>query len=74
MGAAGSQVGPHAKSLAIWLHYALGLSFAKTASLLGQLGVAVTAGAISSAAQTVGTDLVPIQDIVERINNSSMGS
>ncbi len=73
MGAARSQVGPHTKSLAIWLHYALGLSFAKTARLLGHLGVPVTAGAICSAAQSVGTDLVPTQKgIVERINTSAM--
>jgi transposase len=73
LGAAASQVGPHAKSLAIWLHYALGLSFAKTASLLGHLGVPVTAGAICSASQAVGTDLVPIQKgIIEAINNSTM--
>ena len=73
LGAAGSQVGPHAKSLAMWLHYALGLSFARTARLLGHLGVPVTAGAICSAAQTVGTDLIPIQEsIIERINHSPM--
>jgi transposase len=73
LGAAGSQVGPHAKSVAVWLHYALGLSFAKTARLLGHLGVPVTAGAICSAAQSTGSDLVPIQKaIVERINHSSM--
>jgi transposase len=73
LGAAGSQDGPNAKSLAIWLHYALGLSFAKTASLLGHLGVPVTAGAICTASQSAGTDLVPIQKaIVEQVNQSSM--
>lgn len=73
LGAAASQVGPNAKSLAIWLHYALGLSFAKTASLLGHLGVPVTAGAICTASQSAGTDLVPIQArIVEKVNDSSM--
>jgi transposase len=73
LGAAGSQVGPIAKGLAMWLHYALGLSFAKTASLLGHLGVPVTAGAICSASQTTGTDLVPIHKaIVEQVNDSSM--
>jgi len=44
LGAATSQVGPHAKGLAIWLHYALGLSFGKTAQVLSHLGVPVTAG------------------------------
>lgn len=73
LGAAGSQIGPNAKSLAIWLHYALGLSFAKTAQLLGHLGVPVTAGAICTASQSTGTDLVPIQTaIVEKVNDSSM--
>lgn len=73
LGAAASQVGPNAKSLAVWLHYALGLSFAKTASLLGHLGVPVTAGAICTASQAAGTDLVPIQKaIVEKVNDSSM--
>lgn len=73
LGAAASQVGPNAKSLAIWLHYALGMSFAKTAQLLGHLGVRVTAGAICSASQSAGTDLVPIQKtIVEQVNDSSM--
>jgi hypothetical protein len=72
-GAAGSQVGPHAKSLAILLHYALGLGFAKTAQLLGHLGVPVSAGAICSASQTIGTDLVPVhKGIAEAINRSSM--
>lgn len=73
LGAAAAQIGPQAKSLAVWLHYALGLSFAKTATLLGHLGVPVTAGAICSAAQCTGTDLVPVQaGIIERVNDSSM--
>jgi transposase len=73
LGTAGSQIGPHAKSLAIWLHYALGLSFAKTAGPLGRLGVPVTAGAISTASQATGTDLVPVQaGIIERVNQAPM--
>ncbi len=73
LGAAASQVGPHAKGLAIWLHYALGLSFGKTAQVLSHLGVPVTAGALSSGAQSTGTDLVPVQQgIVARINNAPM--
>jgi transposase len=73
LGAAASQIGPHAKGLATWLHYALGLSFAKTAAVLGHLGVPVTAGALSSGAQSTGTDLVPVtNEIVERINDTSM--
>lgn len=48
LGAAGAQVGPHARSLATWLHYALGLSFAKSAETLRRLGDPVTAGALCS--------------------------
>jgi transposase len=47
LGAAASQIGPHARGLATWLHYALGLSFAKTSAVLSHLGVPVTAGALS---------------------------
>ncbi len=73
LGAAGSQVGPQAKAWAVWLHYGLGLSFAKCARLLGRLGVDVTAGALCSAAQSTSTDLVPVQaDIVKRVNDAAM--
>ncbi|MBF6607070.1 MAG: IS66 family transposase, partial [Chloroflexi bacterium] len=73
LGAAASQIGPHAKSLGVWLHYALGLSFAKTTQVLGRLGVPVTAGALSSSAQSTGTDLVPVHAaIVDRINTAAM--
>jgi transposase len=73
LGAAASGIGPHARSLATWLHYALGLSFSKTAQVLGHLGVPVTAGALCSGAQSTGTDLVPVhQAIVEKINDAPM--
>jgi transposase len=73
LGAAASQIGPHARSLATWLHYALGLSFAKTSQVLSHLGVPVTAGALCSGAQSTGTDLVPHQDsIVKKINDAQM--
>lgn len=73
LGAAGSQLGPHAKSLAHWLHYALGLSFSKSAELLGRLGVPVTAGALSSGAQSTGTALVPLyRQIVDKVNDAAM--
>lgn len=73
LGAAGSQVGPVAKSWAAWLHYGLGLSFAKVARLLARLGINVTAGAICQAAQTTGTDLVPVHaEIIRRINDTDM--
>ncbi|MHB8435480.1 MAG: hypothetical protein ACYDC0_06325 [Acidimicrobiales bacterium] len=60
LGAAASQVGPNAMSLATRLHYVMGLSFKKSAAVLGHLGVPVTAGALSSSAQSTGTDLVPV--------------
>jgi transposase len=73
LGAAGSQVGPVAKAWAVWLHYGLGLSFAKCAQLLGRLGIEVTAGALSQAAQATGADLVPVHSqLVERANASPM--
>lgn len=73
LGAAGSQVGPQAKAWAAWLHYGLGLSFAKCSTLLGRLGIDVTAGALCSAAQSTSTDLVPVQaDIVKRVNDAAM--
>lgn len=71
LGAAGSQVGPVSKAWAAWLHYGLGLSFAKCARLLARLGIEVSAGALCQAAQTTGTDLVRVQgEIVGRINDS----
>ena len=73
LGAAGSQVGPTAKGWAAWLHYGLGLSFAKCARLLGRLGIDVTAGALCSAAQTTGTDLVAVHaEIRRRVNQAPM--
>jgi hypothetical protein len=62
-----------AKAWAVWLHYGLGLSFAKCAQLLARLGIEVTAGALSQAAQRTGTDLVPVHnEIVERANGAEM--
>jgi transposase len=73
LGAASSQVGPAAKAWAAWLHYGLGLSFQKTSALLQRLGVNVTAGAISQAAQSASTALVPVQrEIVQAVNDSKM--
>jgi transposase len=73
LGAASSQVGPTAKAWAAWLHYGLGLSFVKSASLLARLGVNVSAGALCQAAQSTSTDLVPVQaSIVKAVNNSAM--
>ena len=69
LGAAASQLGPQARSFAAWLHYGLGLSFAKCATALGRLGFGVTAGALCSGAQRTGTALVPVHaEICRRIN------
>jgi transposase len=66
-------VGPGAKAWAAWLHYGLGLSFAKTSALLTRLGINVTAGALTQSAQSTSTALVPIQrEIVEVVNSSKM--
>lgn len=71
IGAAGAQIGPVAKAWVAWLHYGLGLSFGKCAQLLGRLGIEVTAGAICSSSQTMGTALVPVKKtVVERVNAS----
>lgn len=71
LGAAGSQVGPTAKSWGHWLHYGLGLSFGKCSELLRRLGIDVTAGALCQAAQSTGTALVPVHaEIVQRVNAS----
>jgi transposase len=73
LGAAGSQVGPVAKAWAVWLHYGLGLSFGKCAQLLARLGIEVTAGALSQAAQATGTDLVPVHNqLVEHARGAEM--
>jgi len=73
LGAAASQIGPTAKAWAAWLHYELGLSYGKCARLLGRLGIGVTAGALSSGAQTTGTALVPVhREIVRRVNDAPM--
>jgi transposase len=71
LGAAGAQIGPHAKALAMWLHYGLGLSFAKCEAVLTRLGITVTAGALCTAAQTTGTALEPVHaDLVRRANTA----
>ena len=72
LGAAGSQVGPGAKAWAAYLHYSLGIPFAKIARLFAErLGLTVTAGAICQASQSTSTDLVPVTtDIRARINAS----
>lgn len=72
LGAAGSQVGPRLKAWAAWLHYGMGLSFARSAKVLSYLGVNVTAGAIcASAGRAASRELVPVhRDLVARANRS----
>ena len=71
LGAAGAQIGPHAKAWAAWLHYGLGLSFVKCSKLLARLGINVTAGALCTAAQSTGTALMPVHaDLITRANRS----
>ncbi len=65
LGAAASQIGPRAMALATWLHYGLGLSFAKCSNLLARLGINVTAGAICSASASTSTDLVPTHEAIK---------
>lgn len=73
LGAAGSGLGPKLKAWAMWLHYGMGLSFARTAKVISQLGVNVTAGAIcQSSARAASSGLVPVQDeLVARANRSA---
>lgn len=75
LGAASSQVAPDVRSLGMWLHYVMGLSFGKCASVLGQLGVPVTTGALDSGAQSTGTAHEPVhQEITARVNDAAMAS
>ena len=71
LGAAAAQLGPHARAVSHWLHYVLGLSFGKTSKLLGRLGVPVTAGALSSGAQSTGLALVPTTTAIRKAVASS---
>lgn len=57
LGAAGVQIGPHAKAFACWLHYELGLSFIKCASVLGRFGIDVTPSALVQACAKISADL-----------------
>lgn len=49
LGAAAVQLGPRAVALAAWCNKGLGLPVGKVARLLGQLGLAVTAGGVTQA-------------------------
>jgi transposase len=72
LGAAGAGVGPKLKAWAMWLHYGMGLSFARAAKVISYLGVEVTAGAIcQSSARAASNELVPVHaELVARANRS----
>jgi transposase len=75
LGAAGAMVGPNIKGWAAWMHYSLGIPFAKISRFFhARFGLSVTAGALCQAAQTTAsTALVPVNtQIRERINQSPM--
>lgn len=57
----------------MWLHYGMGLSFARSAKVVSYLGVNVTAGAIcQSSARAACTELVPVHaELVARANRSA---
>ncbi len=72
LGAAGSGLGPHLKAWAMWLHYGMGLSFARSARVLSYLGVNVTAGAIcQSSARAASSELVGVHAELVRAANRS---
>jgi transposase len=75
LGAAGSQIGPNLKGWAAWMHYSLGIPFAKMSRFFNdRFGLSVTAGALCQSAQTTATTaLVPVNtQIRDRINQSPM--
>lgn len=65
LGAAGAQVGPRAKATALWLHYGLGLSFARSATVLSRFGIKVTPGALCASSASTGTALVPTHQAIK---------
>jgi transposase len=75
LGAAAAQVGPTVKGWSAWMHYSLGIPFAKISRFFGdRFGFPVTAGALCQAAQTTGSGaLVPVNtQIRARINQAPM--
>lgn len=73
LGAAGSQVGPRAKAWGVWLHYGLGLSFAKCSEVLQRLGVMISPSALVQAAASTSSDLAEVYDaLIGDVNNSDM--
>jgi transposase len=65
IGAARSGVGPVAKSLALELHYGLGLSFEKVSRVLARFGIVITRGALARAALSTGKSLAPTHEAIK---------
>lgn len=59
LGAAGSQVGPRAQTLAAELNKTMGLSLGKTARVLGRLGLTITPGGVAQALARLGERATP---------------
>lgn len=72
LGAAGVQVGPHAKAFACWLHYELGLSFIKCAKVLARFGIDVTPSALVQACAKIGVDLAETVEAIRAEVNSAV--
>lgn len=71
LGAAGAQIGPQAKAFACWLHYELGLSFAKCAQVLARFGIEVSASALVQACAKIGADLAATVDAIRSEVNAA---
>lgn len=72
LGAAGAGIGPNAKAWAAWLHYSLGVPFAKISRFFAErLGLSVTAGALCQAGQSTSAALVPVNAEIRRRVNAS---
>jgi transposase len=74
LGAAGAQIGPNVKAWTAWLHYSLGVPFAKISRFFTErFGLPVTAGALCQSSQSTSTALVPVHtEIRQRVNNADM--
>ena len=72
LGAAGAQIGPNVKAWTAWLHYSLGVPFAKISQFFAQrFGLPVTAGALCQSSQSTSTALVPVDtEIRQRVNHA----
>ncbi len=65
LGAAASQVGPRATALAVELHKGAGLSLARTATVLGRLGLAISPGGVCQAVARAARRAEPTYEAVK---------